>query len=63
MGCPLDYAYVLLAERFGQWPWSIEGEPGDRVWYYINVMGEEAKARLEVDGLSADEEVITFDDE
>jgi len=49
---------VLIAERFGQWPWSIEDAPADRVAYYLAIMGAEAEAHQDHDGLSGDEEII-----
>lgn len=56
--CPLPLAHVLIAERFGQWPWSIEGEPADRVAYYLAVMAAEAEAHQDHAGLDGDEEII-----
>ena len=56
--CPLPLAHVLIAERFGQWPWAIESEPADRVAYYLAVMAAEAGAHQDHAGLDGDEEII-----
>jgi len=46
---------VLIGERFGQWPWSIEDAPADRVAYYLAIMGAEAEAHQDHAGLGDDE--------
>jgi hypothetical protein len=56
--CPLPLAHVLLGERFGQWPWSIEQAPADRVAYYLAIMSAEAEAHQDHAGLDGDEEII-----
>jgi len=53
--CPLPLAHVLIGERFGQWPWSIEDAPADRVAYYLAIMGAEAEAHQDHAGLGDDE--------
>lgn len=57
----MPMVYVLLGERFGKWPWEIEGEPADRVRYYLNVLAAEAEARSLVEGLGTDEPLIEIE--
>lgn len=54
----MPYAMVLLAERFGGWPWEIETAPADRVTHYLNLLGVEGEARSALDGLEPDEPFI-----
>jgi hypothetical protein len=49
---------VLIAERFGQWPWAIDDEPADRVAYYMAIMSAEAVAHQDHAGLDGDETII-----
>jgi hypothetical protein len=55
--CPLPLAHVLIAERFGGWPWDLEQAPADRVAYYFAIMAAEAEAHHDHEGLG-DEELI-----
>jgi hypothetical protein len=57
----LPLAFVLLAERFGGWPWDIENAPADRVEYYLAVIGAEGEAHADHAGLSDGEEVYRME--
>jgi hypothetical protein len=52
---------VLLAERFGGWPWDIEDAPADRVTHYLAVIGAEGEAHADHAGLSDGEEVYRME--
>jgi hypothetical protein len=39
----MPLAFCYLGERFGKWPWDIEGEPADRVEYYLSVLAAEGE--------------------
>ena len=56
--CPLPLAFVLIAERFGGWPWELEQAPADRVTYYLAIMAAEAEAHQDHEGLDGDETII-----
>lgn len=57
-GCPRELAYVYLGERFGKWPWELEDQPADRVQYYMAVLGAEAEAHQDHEGLEPGENII-----
>lgn len=46
---------MLIAERFGGWPWEIEDAPADRVQYYLNLLGAEGEYKEALHGLGPDE--------
>jgi hypothetical protein len=58
VGCPTLYAHVLLAERFGRWPWELRHEPADEVTRYLAVIGAEGQARDLLDGLSDTDSLV-----
>ena len=44
-------ALVYLGERFGKWPWELEGQPADKVQHYLAVIGIEAEAKAAMEGM------------
>jgi hypothetical protein len=56
--CPRDYAFVLMAERFGKWPWEIEEAPIDRVLYYLGILGVEGEVGQSLSKLKPGAQVI-----
>lgn len=56
--CPAIYANVVVAERFGHFPWELEDAPLDRLLLYFNVLGVEAETMAALDGLSREEPLI-----
>lgn len=48
-------AALLLAERFGKWPWELDEQPTDKVLHYMAIMGVQGEARTAMDGLKPDE--------
>jgi hypothetical protein len=62
IGCPQDYADVLIAERFGGWPWSLKDAPADDYYRFMRLMGLEAEIKGALMGLEPDEEFIREDE-
>lgn len=60
MGCPLPLALVLIAERFGGFPWEVERADAERVQYYLNVIGIEGEAHEAMDDLKPDEKLVKY---
>lgn len=59
-------ANVYTAERFGKWPWELEGVvgmPADRVMFYRNVMAAEAEVQGLLEGLPRDESLHWEEDD
>ena len=52
---------MLIAERFGQLPWTIEDAPADRALYYLDVLRAEAEAKRELEGVPVGESVIEIE--
>lgn len=63
VGCPIDLALVLIAERFGGYPWEIEDAPADRVEWYMSVMGAESEGHRMFDDIPPDEAFVLFMDD
>lgn len=61
VGCPPLYANVLIAERFGRFPWEVEDAPLDLFLRYRAVLAAEAEARALLDGLEPDEPLIRME--
>lgn len=64
--CPRCLGYVYLAERFGKWPWEMEGYPpdyipADRREYYLQVLSAEAEYKALISGTSPGEEIIEIE--
>jgi hypothetical protein len=49
---------VLVAERFGGWPWELEEVSLDKLLYYLNIMSAEGAAHELVDDLPEDETLV-----
>jgi len=60
---PMEYAYIVVAERFGGWPWDIEDAPADRVARVFNLLGAEGEYKQALAGLEPDEPMFWEDDE
>lgn len=52
---------MLLGERFGQWPWSIEEQPADRVYFYSRLLGIEGQAARHLERLPRGERAIKLE--
>jgi hypothetical protein len=63
VGCPLELAYVLLGERFGQWPWTILDAPADRVERFLAVIGAESEAHGDHAGMAPGDEIYREDED
>ena len=59
---PLEYAYVVIGERFGLAPWDIEEAPADRVGFYLHLLGAEGEIRGDLAGFDP-EDTIFWEDE
>jgi len=54
----LEYANVLLAERFGKWPEEAEDRPTDRALFYNGVLGVEAEAERLLKGMQPGDHLV-----
>lgn len=59
---PVEYAYILLGERFGQPPWVIEDAPADRLAFYLGLLSLEGQYKDDLAGLEPDEPMTWFDE-
>lgn len=53
--CPQEYADILIGERFGIPPWSIDDAPADSYARYMRIMGLEGEIKSALMGLEPDE--------
>lgn len=60
---PVEYAYVLLGERFGRLPWEIEDAPADRVTFYLGLLRAEGEYKDDLAGLEPEDSMDWGDDE
>ena len=58
MACPIDYAFVLMGERFGRLPWEIEEAPNAQLAKYINILGIEGEIKGLLAGAEPGEEIF-----
>lgn len=56
--CPLLYANVMLAERFGCLPWELEDAPLDQYRKYLSVLAIEGEVKGLLADLEPDEPLI-----
>lgn len=63
---PVPYLLMLICDRWpgAGAPWHLEeDERGDRIRYYINMMGLEAEIKGDLEGLEPDEPFLFFGDD
>jgi hypothetical protein len=61
---PLEYALVLLGERFGVPPWELERSPdGARILKYLNLIGLAEGIKFDLEPLGYDGVMFWDDDE
>lgn len=54
---------MLIAERFGKWPWELDDAPADRFTLMMNVLGIQGEARAAMHGLEPNEPLYYFDED
>ena len=60
---PLEYALVILGERFGVPPWELEkSQDGGRIMHYLNLIGHAEGIKFDLEPLGHDG-VMFWDDE
>jgi hypothetical protein len=55
--CPADYARILIAERFGQWPWTLDEAPLAEYLRFVAVLNLEGQIKSQLQGLPTDQRV------
>lgn len=62
---PVPWAYlpVVLADRFGGYPWEVRAAPAADVLATLAVLGVEGEILAALEGLKPDEPMIWMDDE
>ena len=61
---PLEYALVLLGERFGVPPWELErSADGGRIMHYLNLIGLAEGIKFDLEPLGVDGVMFWDDDD
>ena len=63
MPIPLEYAALLLAERFGVPPWQVMEAPAETVLHWLNLVSLEAQYKGDLEGLGPRDEMDWGDDQ